>query len=73
MTDPLVLKDIRDHLIAIILAGKDPIAIISSWTLYELAQRPDVVQKLRAEIEFTCVILTPLRTPIYRFLNFRTG
>jgi len=50
-----MLKGIQDHLIAVILAGKDPIAIISSWALYELAQNPDVVQKLRAEIGSTCV------------------
>ncbi|KAE8449366.1 hypothetical protein EG329_008267 [Mollisiaceae sp. DMI_Dod_QoI] len=44
-------KVLRDQLVAILLAGRDTTAATLSWTFYELARHPEVVRKLRAEIE----------------------
>ncbi|PWW73352.1 cytochrome P450 52A5 [Tuber magnatum] len=41
---------LRDQLVAVLLAARDSAAATLSWTLYEIARRPEVVQKLRAEI-----------------------
>ncbi|KAH8682848.1 cytochrome P450 [Tricladium varicosporioides] len=43
-------KDIRDQIIAVLLAGRDPFGLSLAWALYELARNPDVVQRLRSEI-----------------------
>lgn len=43
-------KVLRDQLIAVLLAGRDTTAATLSWTFYELARHPEVVQKLRQEI-----------------------
>ncbi|KAF8250772.1 cytochrome P450 [Wilcoxina mikolae CBS 423.85] len=45
--DPKVL---RDQLVAVLLAGRDTTAGTLSWALFELAKRPDCVQRLRNEI-----------------------
>ena len=36
---------------AVLLAGRDTTAATLSWTLYELGRHPDVVRRLRREIE----------------------
>jgi cytochrome P450 len=41
---------LRDQLVAVLLAGRDTTAGCLSWTLWELARRPEIVRKLRAEI-----------------------
>ena len=41
---------LRDQIVAVLLAGRDTTASTLSWLFFELAQRPDVVQKLRAEV-----------------------
>ena len=41
---------LRDQLIAVLLAGRDTTAATLSWTFYELARHPEVVQRLRQEI-----------------------
>lgn len=41
---------IRDELLNILLAGRDTTASLMSWTWYILARRPDVFEKLRAEV-----------------------
>ncbi|KAF8853365.1 putative cytochrome 52A4 [Acephala macrosclerotiorum] len=46
-------KVLRDQLVAILLAGRDTTASTLSWTFYELARHPEVMRKLRAEIEET--------------------
>jgi hypothetical protein len=43
-------KVLRDQIIAILLAGRDTTAAALSWTFYELARHPKVVEKLRKEI-----------------------
>jgi len=43
-------KVLRDQLVAVLLAGRDTTAGTLSWTFYELARHPEVLQKLREEI-----------------------
>jgi hypothetical protein len=43
-------KVLRDQIIAVLLAGRDTTAAALSWTFYELARHPKVVEKLRKEI-----------------------
>ncbi|KAH8800346.1 cytochrome P450 [Xylogone sp. PMI_703] len=42
--------DIKNQLIAVLIAGREPIAISLAWTLYELSRNPEILRKLRAEI-----------------------
>mmetsp|Transcript_18680 Transcript_18680/g.59504 ORF Transcript_18680/g.59504 Transcript_18680/m.59504 type:complete len:480 (-) Transcript_18680:229-1668(-) len=44
-------EQLHDTIINFVLAGRDTTAILLSWTLYTLAQQPDVVAQLRAEAE----------------------
>ncbi len=53
---------LRDQLIAVLLAGRDTTACTLSWTIYELARHPEVLQKLRAEI---LSVVGPTRAPTY--------
>jgi cytochrome P450 len=41
---------LRDQLVAVLLAGRDTTASTLSWTFYELARHPEVVERLRKEI-----------------------
>jgi len=59
-------KVLRDQLVAVLLAGRDTTASTLSWTFYELARHPEVVQKLREEILET-VGMT--RAPTYKDLK----
>ncbi|KFY24240.1 hypothetical protein V493_05365 [Pseudogymnoascus sp. VKM F-4281 (FW-2241)] len=43
-------KYIKDQLVSVLLAGKDPVAIIITWILYELSRRPETMKRLRTEI-----------------------
>ncbi|TAQ89228.1 hypothetical protein B7494_g2433 [Chlorociboria aeruginascens] len=43
-------KILRDQLVAVLLAGRDTTACTLSWTFYELARHPEIVEKLRQEI-----------------------
>lgn len=43
-------KKIQDELMNILLAGRDTTASLLSYTFYILARRPDVFEKLRAEV-----------------------
>jgi cytochrome P450 len=45
--------DIGDQLVTILLAGHETTATALAWALYELGRRPDVLAKLRAELEST--------------------
>ena len=46
-------KFLRDQIMATLLAGRDTTACTLSWLLYELSTQPEVVRKLREEIERT--------------------
>ena len=47
MTD----KQLRDEVLTLFLAGHDTTALTLTWTLFLLAQNPDVETRLRAELE----------------------
>lgn len=42
---------LRDQLVAVLLAGRDTTACTLAWLFYHLSVQPQVVQKLRKEIE----------------------
>jgi len=44
-------RQLRDQVINFVLAGRDTTAILLTWTLFELAQRPAVVESLRTEAD----------------------
>ena len=44
---------VRDELVTLLFAGHETTSIAVAWTLYELARRPDVVDRLRAELATT--------------------
>jgi cytochrome P450 len=58
-TDKTVL---RDHLVNILLAGRDSTAAALSWLFYEMAYHPGVYAKLREEVLNT---LGPHGKPTY--------
>ncbi|KAH6650841.1 cytochrome P450 [Chaetomium tenue] len=53
---------LRDQLIAVLLAGRDTTACTLSWTIYELARHPEILEKLRAEI---LSVVGSTRAPTY--------
>ncbi|BBM85413.1 cytochrome P450 [Candidatus Uabimicrobium amorphum] len=48
---PISDKQVRDEIITLIAAGHETTAISLSWTLYLLAQHPEVKEKLFAEVD----------------------
>lgn len=42
---------LRDQLVAVLLAGRDTTACTLSWLFYELSNHPQVVKKLRQEVQ----------------------
>ncbi|KAH8899651.1 cytochrome P450 [Thozetella sp. PMI_491] len=62
-------KVIRDQLMAVLIAGRDTTAATLSWTIYELANYPGVLRKLRNEILAT---VGPSRAPTYEDLKNMT-
>ncbi|KAH8831771.1 cytochrome P450 monooxygenase pc-3 [Flagelloscypha sp. PMI_526] len=59
MDDPMALKD---EVINILVAGRDTTASLLTFTVYLLAQHPEVCMKLRAEV-IECVGLSERPTP----------
>ncbi|KAL3419033.1 cytochrome P450 52A5 [Phlyctema vagabunda] len=59
-------KVLRDQLVTVLLAGRDTTASSMSWTFYELARHPEIVQRLRAEIIET---VGATRAPTYADLK----
>jgi cytochrome P450 len=47
---PLGDREVRDALITILLAGHDTTALALAWALAEIAERPDVVDRLAGEL-----------------------
>jgi cytochrome P450 len=47
---PLSDKEVRDDLITILIAGHDTTALALAWALIEIAERPDVVDRLADEL-----------------------
>ena len=44
-------EDIQDELVTILLAGHETTATALAWALYELGRNPEIVEKLRAELD----------------------
>lgn len=40
----------KDQLLAVLTAAKDPSSMTIGWAIYELARNPKIAQKLQAEI-----------------------
>lgn len=59
---------LRDQIAAVLLAGRDTTAVTLSWLFYELSRHPDVVLKLRREID-AAVGLDPASKPAYNDLK----
>ncbi|KAK3371311.1 cytochrome P450 [Lasiosphaeria ovina] len=62
-------KMIRDHLMSVLLAGRDTTAATLSWAIYELANYPAVYGKLRNEVLAT---VGTSRAPTYDDLKSMT-
>jgi len=62
-------KEIRDQLMAVLIAGRDTTAATLSWTIYELANYPATYRKLRDEVLAT---VGPSRAPTYEDLKSMT-
>lgn len=46
-----VSKDVlKDSIISVIVGGRDSVAIIITWALYELVRHPDILEELRSEL-----------------------
>lgn len=41
---------LKDQIISVIVGGRDSVAIIITWALYELVRHPDILRDLRTEI-----------------------
>jgi cytochrome P450 len=48
---PMRDDEIRDELITVLQGGHETTAAVLAWALYELGRHPDVLAKLRAELE----------------------
>lgn len=71
LADPALLKAVeeelgrdqdtffRDVVMVLLVAGRDTTADCIAWALYELAQRPDLVEKIRTEIRTVCGATSP--------------
>lgn len=44
-------QEVRDEAATLFLAGNDTTAVSLTWTLYLLSQHPDIVEKIRAEVD----------------------
>ncbi len=53
-------QQLRDELITLFIAGHETTVLSLSWTAYLLAQHPNVVDKIRAELNATINNRTPL-------------
>lgn len=49
-TQGLPKSVLKDAIISVIVGGRDSVAIIITWALYELVRHPDLQRELRAEI-----------------------
>jgi beta-ring hydroxylase len=48
--DEISSKQLRDDLMTLLIAGHETTAAVLTWTLYLLAQHPEVADRLRAEV-----------------------
>lgn len=62
-------KVIRDQIMAVLLAGRDTTAATLSWTIYELANYPEIWSKLRQNV---LEKVGPTRNPTYNDIKGMT-
>ena len=55
-------KQLRDDLMTMLIAGHETTAAVLTWALFELAQQPELVAKIRAEID---EVVGPDREPTF--------
>lgn len=48
--DEISSKQLRDDLMTLLIAGHETSAAVLTWTFYLLAQNPEVVDRIRAEV-----------------------
>ena len=61
---------LRDHVVNILLAGRDTTACLLSWTFFLLVRHPSVLHKLRAEIISQCGDKAELKRQDLRSLGY---
>lgn len=49
--DDITSKQLRDDLMTLLIAGHETTAAVLTWTMHLLADRPDVVARIRAEVD----------------------
>ena len=48
---PISDAEIRDHVITLLIQGHEPTAVAVAWTFERLARHPEILERLRAELE----------------------
>jgi beta-ring hydroxylase len=48
--DEISSKQLRDDLMTMLIAGHETTAAVLTWTMYLLAQHPEAVERIRAEV-----------------------
>ncbi|KAL1603708.1 hypothetical protein SLS60_005298 [Paraconiothyrium brasiliense] len=51
---------LKDQIISVIVGGRDSVAIITTWALYELVRHPEILHELRKEISAGIDPSTPI-------------
>ncbi len=57
--DDITSKQLRDDLMTLLIAGHETTAAVLTWTFHCIADRPDVVAKMREEVR--CAVMCLLR------------
>ncbi|CAM9533011.1 unnamed protein product [Phaeothamnion confervicola] len=55
-------KQLRDDLMTMLIAGHETTAAVLTWTLFNLAQNPDMMRRVQADVD---AVLGPERLPTY--------
>ncbi|CCX33918.1 putative cytochrome P450 family protein [Pyronema domesticum] len=66
ITDPIVL---RNQVLNIMLAGRDTTAALLSWVLWNLARRPEVLERLKQEVAETIGVAENATLPTWQVLK----
>lgn len=49
--EPLNMRELRDDLVTMLVAGHETTALAMSWTLYEMSRNPQLTRRLRDEVQ----------------------
>jgi cytochrome P450 len=52
-------KQLRDDLMTLLIAGHESTAAVLTWTMHELVQKPQYLQRLREEVCHLLCVLPP--------------